>query len=454
MSFILLSQNNLPDLDEWLRDKMSRWFGGKPRNRAAEAFSREEFPDDDDEDNEVESDNESGGGDNEGKSNGKESKSGQSRPGPSRSGGGMGAGGELPSLRILGLLAGAGILFLYMFMGFFTVNASERAVMFRLGAPAGVKGPGLKWHLPLVEDYRIVNLTEVRKVEVGYRNSDKNKVDRESLMLTDNLNIIDTQFVVQYALNDPESFLFENRFVSAGAEDVVQQAAETAMREVVGKRNIDFVLYEGREEVASEARALMQEILDRYNAGIEIREVAVRNVQPPDQVQAAFEDAIKARQDRDRKINEGEAYANNIIPRARGQAARVVEEAEGYKQAIVERARGEADRFTLLSDEYAKAPEVTRRRLYLETMEDVMGRANKVLLDDSGGNNLIYLPLDRLMAAGAAAARRGEEDLSAEKTGAENGTEESSDGGGGSLEDFKNRLRRRVEQGVQVLERQ
>ena len=135
-------------------------------------------------------------------------------------------------------------------------------------------------------------------------------------------------------MNDPEAFLFQNRFVNAGAEDVVQQVAETAMREVVGESNIDFVLYEGRESVASDAKALMQEVLDRYKSGIEIREVAVRNVQPPDQVQAAFEDAIKARQDRDRKINEGEAYANNIIPRARGQAARILEEAEGYKQGL------------------------------------------------------------------------------------------------------------------------
>ena len=440
MSFILLSQNNLPDLDEWLRERVNRWFGDGKTRRRASAFSRDEPPENDEGEN-GESDNNNAGdsGGRGGKPNGR---------GPVR--GGM--DGELPSLRMLGLLSGAVLLFLYIFFGFFTVDASERAVMFRLGAPVGVKGPGLKWHLPLVEDYRIVNLTEVRKVEVGYRNTDKNKVDRESLMLTGNLNIIDTQFVVQYALNDPESFLFENRFVNLGAEDVVQQVAETAMREVVGKHEIDFVLYEGREAVASDAKSLMQDILNRYKAGIEIREVAVRNVQPPDQVQAAFEDAIKARQDRDRKINEGEAYANNIIPRARGQAARILEEAEGYKQGIVARASGEAQRFLLLAGEYAKAPEVTRRRLYLETMEEVMERANKLLVDDSGGNNLIYLPLDKLMAGAAAVAAERQDEENPENGGADGEVEGAS--GSSTLEDFKNRLRRRVEEGVRALERQ
>ena len=425
MSFILLSQNNLPDLDEWLRDRVNRWFGDGKSRGPASAFSRDDPPENDE-------------GESGGRSNG-------------RSGGG-GPGGELPPLRILALLAGSTALVLYVFFGFFTVDASERAVMFRLGAPVGVKGPGLKWHLPLVEAYRIVNLTEVRKVEIGYRNTDKNKVDRESLMLTGNLNIIDTQFVVQYALNDPETFLFENRFVNLGAEDVVQQVAETAMRQVVGKNNIDFVLYEGREAVASDAKALMQDILDRYKAGIEIREVAVRNVQPPDQVQAAFEDAIKARQDRDRKINEGQAYANNILPRARGQAARVLAEAEGYKQGIVARATGESARFSLLANEYAKAPAVTRRRLYLETMEEVMARANKLLVDDSGGNNLIYLPLDKLMAGAAAAvaAEREEAGLTEGAVGGGN----ARDSGATTLEDFKNRLRRRVEEGVRALDRQ
>ena len=460
----LRAQNNLPDLDEWLRDRVDRWFGdGKRRDRAS-AFSRDEPPDND-ENGEAENGQSA-------KPNGSGS-NGSDRPGPRRSGpggqgkgagGGMGGGaggrgpgrggrggrGEAPPARVLGAAVGAGVLFLYVFFGFFTVDASERAVMFRLGAPTGVKGPGLKWHLPLVEDYRIVNLTEVRKVEVGYRNSDKNKVSRESLMLTGNLNIIDTQFVVQYALNDPETFLFENRFVNIGAEDVVQQVAETAMREVVGESNIDFVLYEGRESVASDAKALMQDILNRYKAGIEIREVAVRNVQPPDQVQAAFEDAIKARQDRDRKINEGEAYANNIIPRARGQAARILEEAQGYKRAIVERANGEAQRFSLLAAEYAKAPEVTRRRLYLETMEEVMERANKMLVDDAGGNNLIYLPLDKLMSGAAAAAAERDRD---EEEGDPENPEAEDDPTGATLDEFKDRLRRRAEQGVRALER-
>ena len=492
MSVVLLAQGSPPDLDEWLRDRVNRWFGGdNARRRRAAAFSRDEPPEDDDNeterdddsDRDDDSENESSGanGRDDNGTDGTDGAGGndsrkRDRPGPrrrSRSGGpgagmggmgGMGgiggigagmrrpgAGGGSPPLRLVGTVAGAALLFLYVLAGFFTVDASERAVMFRLGAPAGIKGPGLKWHIPLVENYQIVNLTEVRRVEVGYRNSDKNKVQRESLMLTGNLNIIDTQFVVQYALNDPESFLFENRFSGASAEDVVQQVAETAMREVVGKSNIDFVLYEGREAVAADAKTLMQDILNRYKAGIEIREVAVRNVQPPDQVQAAFEDAIKARQDRDRKINEGEAYANRIIPRARGQAARVLEEAEGYKQGIVARASGEADRFLLLAAEYAKAPEVTRRRLYLEAMEEVMGRANKLLVDDSGSNNLIYLPLDKMMGAAAAGAIARE--LEEGELPPDGVLPDPNDPtAGGTLEDFKDRLRRRVEQGAQALE--
>ena len=282
--------------------------------------------------------------------------------------------------------------------------------MFRLGTPFDVRGPGLKWHLPLIEDYRKVNVSEVRRVEIGYRNDTKNKNLRESLMLTGNLNIIDMQFVVQYALNDPELFLFENRFSNMRAEDVVQQVAETAMREVVGRNNIDFVLYEGREAVAEETKTLMQTILNRYNTGIEVQQVAVQNVQPPDQVQDAFEDAIKARQDRERKINEGQAYANNILPRAQGQASRIVKSAEAYRESTIVRAQGETERFTLLADEYARAPEVTRRRLYLETVENVMQRARKVIIDDElGSGNLLYLPLDRMMAAGALAPVREQE---------------------------------------------
>ena len=323
---------------------------------------------------------------------------------PQRNGGGDNGGKEgiaLPPPSLMALLAGTLVCVVYVLAGFFTVDANERVVMFRLGNPIGVRGPGLKWHMPLIEDYRIVNVSEIRRVEVGYRNDTKNKNLRESLMLTSDLNIIDMQFVVQYALNNAELFLFENRFANLRAEDVVQQVAETSMREVVGRSGIDFVLYEGREAIADESRALMRDIMDYYQTGIDIQQVAIQNVQPPDQVQDAFEDAIKARQDRERKINEGQAYANDILPRAQGQASRIRKEAEAYKESSIIRAEGESQRFLSLASEFVEAPEVTRRRLYLETMENVFARANKVIIDDDTGNNLLYLPLDQLKGAAA-----------------------------------------------------
>ena len=288
-------------------------------------------------------------------------------------------------------------LALVLLSGFFTVDESERAIIFRLGKPVDLREPGLRWRVPFIEDHRNVNLTGIRTIEVGYRGEQKNKIEREALMLTDNLNIIDIQFAVQYALKDPQAYLFENR----NPDISVLHVAETAMREIVGKSNIDFVLYEGREAISAETLDLMQEILDRYKTGIEIRQVAIQNVQPPDQVQDAFEDAIRARQDKDRKINEGEAYANDIVPRARGQAARTLEEAEGYKQSLIARAEGEASRFSQLAKEYEQAPEVTRQRLYIETLEGVLARTNKIFIDQNeGSNNLLYLPLDRLGQGG------------------------------------------------------
>ena len=281
-----------------------------------------------------------------------------------------------------------------MLTGFYTVDQSERAVTFRFGKPTGVSQPGLRWLIPFIEDKRIVNLTGVRTVEIGYRGSQNSKIANESLMLTDNLNIIDLQFAVQYVLNDPEDFLYNNR----DPESAVLQVAETAMREVVGRNNIDFVLYEGREQIALDTQSLMQDILDRYSTGILVQQVAIQNVQPPDQVQDAFEDAIKARQDRERKINEGEAYANNVVPQARGRSSRILEEAEAYKLSQIALANGVSARFTQLADEFKKAPEITRQRLYLDSMQDLLSRSNKILMDQKeGANSLIYLPLDRIL---------------------------------------------------------
>jgi membrane protease subunit HflK len=212
-------------------------------------------------------------------------------------------------------------------------------------------------------------------------------------MLTDDENIINIQFAVQYVLNSPENYVFNNRF----PDESVAQVAETAMREIVGKSKMDFVLYEGREEIATTALELMQRVLDRYDTGIQISRVTMQNAQPPEQVQASFDDAVKAGQDRERQKNEGEAYANDVIPRARGTASRLVEEANAYTARVVANAEGEASRFSQVFAEYRRAPEVTRERLYIETMQEVMSNTSKVLIDAKGNGNLLFLPLDKLM---------------------------------------------------------
>jgi membrane protease subunit HflK len=234
-------------------------------------------------------------------------------------------------------------------------------------------------------------------VEVGYRNNVKSKVEKESLMLTDDENIVDVQFGVQYILKSPTDYLFNNR----APDDSVLQAAETAIREIVGKSSMDFVLYEGRADVAARAHKLIQEILDRYGTGINISKVTMQDAQPPQQVQAAFNDAVEAGQDRERQKNEGQTYANDVIPKARGMASRMLQEAEGYRQKVTEQAEGDASRFRQLVTEYAKAPQVTRDRLYIEAVEQVLGNTTKVIVDQKGSGNLLYLPLDRLMQMGA-----------------------------------------------------
>jgi modulator of FtsH protease HflK len=233
----------------------------------------------------------------------------------------------------------------------------------------------------------------VRQVEVGYRNNVKSKVEKESLMLTDDENIVDVQFGVQYILKSPTDYLFNNR----SPDDSVLQAAETAIREIVGRSSMDFVLYEGRADVAARAHKLMQQILDRYGTGINISKVTMQDAQPPQQVQAAFNDAVEAGQDRERQKNEGQTYANDVIPKAKGMAARLTQEAEGYKQKVIEQSEGDAARFRQLAVEYVKAPQITRDRLYLEAIEQVMSNTTKVVIDQKGGNNLLYLPLDRLI---------------------------------------------------------
>ncbi|MDD5331032.1 MAG: FtsH protease activity modulator HflK [Sulfuricella sp.] len=317
---------------------------------------------------------------------------------------GGGNGGAMPggkfsaSLGFIPLL----VALIWLGSGFYIVNAGERGVVLRFGKFVETTQPGPRWHLPYpIESAEVVNLQQVRTVEVGYRANVKSKVLKESLMLTDDENIIDIQFAVQYLLKSPEDYLFNNR----SPDDAVHQAAETAIREIVGKSKMDFVLYEGRSEIAARSAKLMQEILDRYKTGISISKVTMQNAQPPEQVQAAFDDAVKAGQDRERAKNEGQAYANDVIPRARGAASRLLQEADGYKQRVIVSAQGDASRFKQILVEYSKAPKVTRDRMYLDAMQQVLTNSSKVLVDQKGGNSLLYLPLDKLIqATGAGAA--------------------------------------------------
>ena len=326
--------------------------------------------------------------------------------GKGRRGGDGGNGGDGPRLppvnfnpKFLGgglsLLAGV-IALAWASSGFYIVDASQRGIVLQFGSFKEVTEPGLRWRLPYpIQSHELVNLTGVRTIEIGYRGSERNKVLKEALMLTDDENIVNIQFAVQYVLKDPVEYLFNNRHT----DDAVMGAAETAVREIVGKSKMDFVLYEGREQIATQAAKLMQDILDRYESGILVSKVTMQNAQPPEQVQAAFDDAVKAGQDRERQKNEGQAYANDVIPKAKGTAARLMEEAEGYKQRVIATAEGDASRFKQVVAEYAKAPEVTRQRMYLETMQQIYSNTSKVMVDAKGQGNLLYLPLDKLMQA-------------------------------------------------------
>ncbi len=279
--------------------------------------------------------------------------------------------------------------------GFYIVDASQRGVVLRFGKYVEATEAGPRWHLPYpIESVEIVSLSQVRTVEIGYRENVKNKMLVESLMLTDDENIIDIQFAVQYFLKDPAEYLFNNR----APDENVRQAAETAIREIVGKNKMDFVLYEGREQVAALTTKLIQDILDRYKSGIVVSKVTMQNAQPPEQVQAAFDDAVKAGQDRERQKNEGQAYANDVVPKAKGAAARLMQEAEGYKQRVIANAEGDGSRFRQILVEYERAPQVTRERMYIDMMQQIMTSSSKVLVDQQKGNgSLLYLPLDKLI---------------------------------------------------------
>ena len=326
-----------------------------------------------------------------------------------KKGGGGNGGGNRPPVEFSPKFLGGGIslivgvvILAWLASGFYIVDASQRGLVLQFGKYKESTESGLRWRLPYpIQSHELVNISGVRTLEIGYRGSEKNKVLKESLMLTDDENIINIQFAVQYILKDPVEYLFNNR----SSEEAVMQVAETAIRQIVGKNKLDYVLYEGREQIAVNTSTLMQQILDRYKSGILISKVTMQNAQPPEQVQAAFADAVKASQDRERQINEGQAYANDVIPKAQGTAARLKQEADGYKQRLIATAEGDASRFKQINAEYAKAPEVTRSRMYLETMQQVYSSTSKVMVDAKGQGNLLYLPLDKLMqAAGTIAA--------------------------------------------------
>jgi len=333
---------------------------------------------------------------------------------------GPGDGGKRPLLPLSGIgILVALVLLVWLASGFYIVDEGRRGVVTRFGKYTETTQPGPRWHLPFpMETAELVDFSQVKTIEIGYRNSPKNKVDKEALMLTDDENIIDIQFAVQYNIKSAEAYLFNVR----KPDLIVAFIAQTAMGEVVGKAKMDFALYEGREQIAKSAEKLMQEMLDRYVTGIYVQKVTLQNVQPPDKVQAAFDDAVKAGQDRERFRNEGQAYANDVVPRARGNASRLLEEANGYQTEVVQKAEGDASRFRQILVEYAKAPGVTRERLYLDMMQSVVGNSTKVLVDQKAGNSLLYLPLDKLIQQSAAAASASTGTASAPVAAASDGT--------------------------------
>ncbi|HYY61607.1 MAG TPA: FtsH protease activity modulator HflK [Burkholderiales bacterium] len=320
---------------------------------------------------------------------------------------GRGAGDEPPrppSARGLGGGAGALVALVvavWLASGFFIVVEGQRGVVLSFGKFSDERMPGLRWRWPWpVQSHEIVNLSQVRTLEVGYRNNVRTKVLKESLMLTDDENIVDLQFAVQYLVKDAQAYTFNVR----RPDESAMQIAETAMREVIGKNSMDRILYETQVDIANKARDLMQLIHDRYNTGIQVSTVTIQNAQPPEQVQAAFDDAVKAGQDRERQKNEGQAYANDVIPRARGAASRLQQEAEGYKQRVIANAEGDASRFRQVLTEYAKAPQVTRERIYIDTMREILSSTNKIMMDYRGSGNLLMLPLEKLLQQAAGAA--------------------------------------------------
>ncbi len=327
-----------------------------------------------------------------------------SRPDGSGGGGG-GSGGFQPDMKSAGIGAGliAGVAaLLWLGSGFYIVQEGQQAVVTTFGKYAQTKDAGFQWRLPYpIQAHETVAVSQLQSVEVGRSGVVAATGLRDSSMLTQDENIVDIRFTVQYRRTDARAYLFENN----RPDEAVIMAAETAVREIVGKSRVDQVLYEQRDAIAADLVRSIQAQLDRLKAGITIANVNMQSVQVPEQVQAAFNDAVKATADRDRFKNEGQAYASDVIPKARGTASRLLEEAEGYRARVVAQAEGDAQRFRSVLAEYQKAPAVTRDRLYIDTMQQVYTNVSKVMIDSRSGSNLLYLPLDKLLQqAGAPAA--------------------------------------------------
>ncbi|WP_373018683.1 FtsH protease activity modulator HflK [Thiomicrorhabdus sp.] len=305
------------------------------------------------------------------------------------SGGLGGIGGSI----ILGV-----ILVVWLLSGIYIVDPAERGVVTRFGAFVEETKAGPHWHLPYpIETVRIVNVDQIRTAEIGYRSDSRSSrsgdVPNESLMLTKDENIVDLKIAVQYKIESANQYLFE----VSDPDMTLRSVTESALREVVGQNTMDFVLTEGRNEVVSKVQELAQANLNDYRTGLMITSVNLQDAQPPEQVQSAFADVVKAREDRERVINEAEAYSNDILPKARGKAARQLEEASAYHDQVIAQATGEAARFTSIVAEYEKAPEVTRQRLYIDAVSNVLENTSKVFVGSESGNNLLYLPLDKMI---------------------------------------------------------
>ncbi len=295
----------------------------------------------------------------------------------------------------VGVILGAFVL-IWLGTGFFIVQEGQQAVITQFGKYKATVGAGFNWRLPYpIQKHELVFVTQIRSVDIGRDNVIKATGLRESAMLTEDENIVEIKFAVQYRLNDARAYLFESK----NPTEAVVQAAETAVREVVGKMKMDSALAEERDQIAPRVRALMQNILDRYKVGIEVVGINLQQggVRPPEQVQAAFDDVLKAGQGRERAKNEAQAYANDVIPRAVGAASRLKEESQAYRERIVAQAEGDSQRFKAILPEYQKAPQVTRDRMYLDAMQQIYTNVTKVVVDSKQGSNLMYLPLDKLM---------------------------------------------------------